>query len=549
METAPANPILDEREGPAWLAQLLLALAQERSLDGVLRKAIDAAAAVPGVALARVYLLAPGDICPTCPQRPACPDQTQCLHAVVNGGQLLHVAPEKWLKLEDDYRRIPLGVYPAGQAVARNEAVVRSKREGEGWIADPGLAEREQVCGSINQPIRYRGTVLGLCSILLRWEPGPDARTVTRVLADHLGAAIANARAFAEIERLHQQLEMHNEYLREEIVAEGDFGGIIGQSPAIRNTLEQVDLVAPTDATVLIQGETGTGKELVAREIHKRSRRAPRPLVKVNCAAIPPELYESEFFGHARGAFTGALRDRAGRFEVADGGTLFFDEVGEIPLLLQSKLLRVLQEGTYERVGEERPRRVDVRVLAATNRVLKQEMAAGRFREDLYYRLSVIPITVAPLRERREDIPLLAVHFLDHACQWLHLRRPRLTRDHIRELQQYDWPGNVRELENVIERAVIMARRHGRLRFDLAGEGPRAPAPAAPPPSRQEGSRPEGVLPDAEVQQLERANILAALRQAGGRIRGPGGAAELLVLKPTTLASRIKALGIQKPTA
>jgi transcriptional regulator with GAF, ATPase, and Fis domain len=233
---------------------------------------------------------------------------------------------------------------------------------------------------------------------------------------------------------------------------------------------------------------------------------------------------------------------------VADGGTLFLDEVGEIPLLLQSKLLRVLQEGTYERVGEEQLRRVDVRVLAATNRVLKKEIAARRFREDLYYRLHVFPITVAPLRERREDIPLLASHFLDHASGRLHLPRPRLTRGHLRELEQYDWPGNIRELENVIERAVIMARRHGRLRFDLTGEGPRASPPPAPPPG-QEGSRPKVVLPDAEVRRLERENILAALQQSGGRIRGPGGAAELLGLKPTTLASRIKTLGIGKANA
>jgi formate hydrogenlyase transcriptional activator len=548
MEVAADNLVPANREGLVWLARLLLELAQERSLEGVLRKAIDAAVAVPGVALARVYLLAPGDICPTCPQQSVCPDQTQCLHAAVSGGPLLH-GEGGWSRQEDDYRRIPLGVYPAGRAVARGEAVVGRQREGEGWIADPVLAEREHVCASIHQPIRHRGTVLGLFAVLLRAEPGPDAETVTRVLADHLGVAIANARAFAEIERLRQQLELHNEYLREEIVAEGDFGGILGQGPAIRNTLEQIDLVAPTDATVLIQGESGTGKELVAREIHRRSRRAAGPLVKVNCAAIPPELYESEFFGHARGAFTGALRDRAGRFEVADGGTLFLDEVGDIPLLLQGKLLRVLQEGTYERVGEEQTRRVDVRVMAASNRILKKEMTAGRFREDLYYRLNVVPLTVAPLRERREDIPLLAAHFLDHACQRLHLRRPRLTRDHVRELQQYDWPGNIRELENVIERAVIMARRHGRLRFDLAGEGPRAPAPAALPPAGQEGSGAKAVLRDAAVRQLERENIQAALRQCGGRIRGSGGAAELLGLKPTTLASRIKTLGIRKPTA
>src|SRR5262249_1236805 len=196
-----------------------------------------------GVALARVYLLAPGDICPTCPQRHSCPDQTQCLHAAVNGGRLLHEATETWSRLEDDYRRIPLGVYPAGRAVARSEAVEGSRRDGEGWIADPDLAEREQLSSSINQPIRHGGTVLGLFSVLLRAEPGPAAQTATRVLADHLGAAIANARAFAEIERLRQQLELHNDYLREEIVAEGAFGGIIGQGPAIPNNLQQIDLV------------------------------------------------------------------------------------------------------------------------------------------------------------------------------------------------------------------------------------------------------------------------------------------------------------------
>src|SRR5262249_45691815 len=212
------------------------------------------------------------------------------------------------------------------------------------------------------------------------------------------------------------------------------------------------------------------------------------------------------------------------RFEVADGGTLYLDEVGEIPLLLQSKLLRVLQEGTYERVGEEQPRRVDVRLLAATNRVLKKEMAAGRFREDLYYRLHVVPVTVAPWRERREDIPLSAAHFLDHACGRLHLRRPRLTRGHVQELEQYDWPGNIRELENVIERAVIMARRHGRLRFDLAGEGPQAPPPAAPP-AGQGGSRPKGGPPDAAGRRAGRGELPAGRAPGGGRSARAGGGA------------------------
>ena len=228
--------------------------------------------------------------------------------------------------------------------------------------------------------------------------------------------------------------------------------------------------VAPSDATVLILGETGTGKELIARAVHQRSRRRDKPLVRVNCTSIPKELFESEFFGHAKGAFTGAIKDRAGRFEAAAGGTLFLDEVGEIPLELQSKLLRVLQEKSYERVGEEKTRRADVRIVAATNRDLKKEVAAGRFREDLYYRLNVFPLRVAALRERKEDIPLLANHFVELLVKELGCPKPRLTRAGIETLQGYDWPGNIRELRNVIERAVIFAQG-GALEFDVPGIG------------------------------------------------------------------------------
>jgi DNA-binding NtrC family response regulator len=241
---------------------------------------------------------------------------------------------------------------------------------------------------------------------------------------------------------------------------------MIGQSAALRQITKQIEMVAPTDASVLILGETGTGKELIAGEIHRKSRRRAKPLVRVNCACIPKELYESEFFGHARGAFTGACRDRIGRFEAAEGGTLFLDEIGEIPVELQSKLLRVLQEKCYERVGEDRTRHADVRIVAATNRDLKREVAAGRFREDLYYRLNVFPVKVAALRERKEDIPLLAKHFLELSVKELRCPTPRLTRAGLETLQGYDWPGNIRELRNVIERAVIFARC-GALEFDL----------------------------------------------------------------------------------
>jgi PAS domain S-box-containing protein len=338
--------------------------------------------------------------------------------------------------------------------------------------------------------------------------------------------------ALAEVDRLRERLELENAYLQEEIRIETNPRGIIGRSQAIQTTLRQVKLVAPTTAAVMITGESGTGKELIARAIHEASGRRDRPLIRVNCAAIPRELFESEFFGHVRGAFTGAVRDRIGRFELADGGTLFLDEIGEIPLELQGKLLRVLQEGNFERVGEERTRGVDVRLIAATNRDLKQEVARGKFREDLYFRLNVFPVESVPLRERREDIPLLAQHFLMLKSDL------RLSEGDARRLTRYDWPGNVRELQNVIERAAILAQ-NGRLRIDL----PDGAAPSTGPGRPRADARPV-VLTSSEMRDHERANIVAALQACAGKVFGPGGAAELLDVKPTTLASRMKVLGI-----
>ncbi len=340
--------------------------------------------------------------------------------------------------------------------------------------------------------------------------------------------------AHAEVQRLRKRLELENAYLQEQIRIDGNHHGIIGRSAAIQKTLSQVELVAPTDATVLITGESGTGKELVARAIHEASRRSNRPLIRVNCAAIPADLFESEFFGHARGAFKGALRDRVGKFELADGGTLFLDEVGEIPPALQGKLLRVLQEGQFERVGEARTRDVDVRMIAATNRDLKALARRSKFREDLYFRLNVFPIDLVPLRERADDIPLLAMHLLDGACRKLKTSGLRLTEADARRLAQYQWPGNVRELQNVIERAAILAR-NGRVRIDL----PESPASGRRAPASGK------ILTDDDRRERDRANILAALEASRGRVFGHGGAAELLDVKPTTLASRIKTLGIR----
>jgi PAS domain S-box-containing protein len=346
--------------------------------------------------------------------------------------------------------------------------------------------------------------------------------------------------AHEEVDRLRKRLELENAYLQEQIKIDGNHHGIIGRSAAIQQTIRQVELVAPTNATVLITGESGTGKELVARGIHEASHRSHRPLIRVNCAAIPADLFESEFFGHAKGAFAGALRDRTGRFELADGGTLFLDEVSEIPLAMQGKLLRVLQEGQFERVGEARTRDVDVRVIAATNRDLKAQVRRGYFREDLYFRLNVFPVDLVPLRERIDDIPLLAVHLLRGASKKLKTGELRLTEGDARRLTQYAWPGNVRELQNVIERAAIIAR-NGRVRIDLpdVGTSVHVGRKTSPPVTK------EAVLTDDDRRERDRGNIMAALSVCGGKIFGPGGAAELLDIKPTTLASRIKTLGIR----
>ena len=341
--------------------------------------------------------------------------------------------------------------------------------------------------------------------------------------------------ALVEVGELKDRLQEENIYLQEEIGARQRIGEIIGESPAIRNLEEAIETVAPTDANVFVTGETGTGKELVARALHNLSRRKNKTLIKVNCASIPRDLFESEFFGHVRGAFTGAIRDRVGRFQLADRGTLFLDEVGEIPLEMQSKLLRVLQEGQFERVGSEKTHQVNVRIVAATNRDLKKEIEAGRFRQDLYYRLNVFPIEVAPLRSRVEDIPLLATHFLEQACKELNVPKRRLTQAGAVDLQGYDWPGNVRELRNVIERSVITSKS-AVLRFDLPSREP-----------RQSTDRATDPVPHRELKQRERDNLLAALQATGWKIYGPGGAAELLQIKPTTLASRVKKMGLKKP--
>lgn len=536
--------LADRRFDPNIAAHLLLEMAQERSLDLLLDRVVRRAVERPDVACLQIWLLGKGGECFSCPRRPQCSDPGRCLHLVAGIAKSMDGTLSEAPHFTSPQQCIPLGHGLLGTVAAsgRQILVIDAMAERE-RVCDIEWIEREQIRGCGGTAIQFKGEILGVIAGFMRDVLPSESHMWGQIVADHIGAAIANARAFQEIERLKSQLELQNTYLQEEVLEAKAFGDLVGQSAALRQTISQIDLVAPTDASVLIFGETGTGKELVAHEIHRRSQRTDKPFVRVNCASIPRELYESEFFGHVKGAFTGALKDRAGRFETADGGSLFLDEVGEIPLELQGKLLRVLQEKHYERVGEDRTRQADVRIIGATNRDLKQEVAAGRFRQDLYYRLHVFPIHVAPLKERLEDIPLLAQHFINLSVRELRCPKPRLTRAAVAQLQAYNWPGNIRELRNVIQRAVILARG-GPLHFDLPATGspPRAPLHK---PGRPAGEG-RAFLTETEMQQRERDNLVAALESANWKVMGAGGAAELLGVKATTLFSRMKKLGLQK---
>jgi len=353
---------------------------------------------------------------------------------------------------------------------------------------------------------------------------------------------LRNVNERLEAEQKIRSLTVETEYLREEISSLVGADEIIGGSEALRKVLADVKEVAVTDATVLILGETGTGKELIAHAIHRSSRRRDRPLIKVNCATMPATLIESELFGHEQGAFTGATKKREGRFALAHGGTIFLDEVGELPLDLQSKLLRVLQEGEFEPVGSSQTRKVDVRVLAATNRDIESAARTGKFREDLYYRLNVFPIQVPPLRERRGDVGPLAAGFAKKFAQRMGRSIQPLSDDCIRRLEAYRWPGNVRELQNIVERAVITSR-DGRLNLDRAlPESVNTVAGAV----TNDSSTVQRVHTAKELEELERNNIIAALKSTEWKVAGENGAAQLLGVKPTTLSSRMKALCIER---
>jgi len=392
----------------------------------------------------------------------------------------------------------------------------------------------------VGYPLLFRGELLGVLG-------GLSTRTLAREEFEHLAVfasqaalAIQCARMLAALERSRARLAAENEYLREEITSERGFEEIVGRSPALAATLRQVERVAATDATVLLTGETGTGKELVARAVHGLSARRERALVKVSCAASSPGLVESELFGHEKGAFTGALQRRIGRFELANGGTLYLDEVGELTPDVQAKLLRVLQGQEFERVGGSVAIRTDARIVAATNRDLESEVAAGRFRADLFYRLNVFPVRIPPLRERPADVPLLVQHFLAQLQRKLARPLKAVSAEGMARLQRYRWPGNIRELQNVVERAAVLAT-------SPVVEIPEALLPAdcgEAAAAVKAGAGAISTLADAE-----REHILRALRETGGVIHGPKGAARLLAINANTLRSRMQKLGIARPPA
>ena len=474
-------------------------------------------------AFARIWLIGPGDRCSDCYKASDCSNRNQCLHLKASAGLNSN--------LDGEYRRIPLGALKIGKIaqgfgpMQTNDVLGDDRLPNKPWMKDNGL---QSFAG---YPLVFRGDVLGVIAMFGRRPLAEEECERLATFAHQAATAIKNAQLFAEVEQLTIRLQAENVYLREEINLEHHFDEFIGESQAIKAVLRKVEQVAPTDSTVLLLGETGTGKELIARAVHDLSPRRARPLVRVNCGAIPANLVESELFGHEKGAFTGALAKRIGRFELADGGTIFLDEVGELPLDAQVKLLRVLQEREFERIGSGRSTKVDIRVIAATNRDLGMAVNSGAFRSDLLYRLNVFPIELPPLRNRPSDIPLFVRAFVERFSKKFGKRLDQIPQRTMDRLMHYAWPGNVRELENVIERAAILS-----------------PGPLL---QIDEGLLPSNHARDSvascTLEDVERAHIIRVLQEVDWVVEGKQGASTRLGLHPNTLRSRMQKLKINKP--
>jgi transcriptional regulator with GAF, ATPase, and Fis domain len=505
------------------LGKISLRMASKLDLTELLSEITRSLVQDLDAALARIWLLRPGDLCATCSLASQCRDRTKCLHLVASAGLTE--------RLDGTHRRVPLGTLKIGQIAQSRQPVLTNDPLGDPRISDKDWVRREQLRAFAGYPLDFAGEVLGVLAMFARRELLDEEFERLGVFAAQAAIAFKNALLFEEVSQLSRRLEAENVYLKEELRSELR-PGVVGKSKAIREVLARIERVAPTQSTVLLLGETGTGKELFANAVHELSPRRGTAFVKVNCAAIAPALIESELFGHEKGAFTGALQRRLGRFELAHGGTLFLDEVAELPVEAQAKLLRVLQEREFERVGSSKTLQADVRVICATNRNLETEVAEKRFRQDLFYRLNVFPISVPPLRDRSEDIRLLVEHFVDRFATRAGRRFARIGVRTLELLEAYSWPGNVRELQNVIERSVILCDAD-EFSIDERWLG----AGSAP----AEGNA--GTLPE-QLGAREKQMIEAALAQTSGKVFGPLGAAVKLGMPPTTLSSKIKALKI-----
>jgi formate hydrogenlyase transcriptional activator len=537
-ETVPArNPVLDDAHRTTLLLRTWEAVSTERELPGVLASLVDVLAPVVPFDAVSIIDFSPEN---RVPREDGLEHRLMALH-VVGRTSIEGENPKELLDKADRYNRPPpldarrpLIPYPdkyddgemAGAPIACDDLLQK-----EGWYRHEFYLAEDGIRSYVSVPLVMRGKVIGVAAFVRVQQRAfpPGELAILKDVSRALSVATANALANEEIRKLREQTEAENICLRAQLGQAPWFEDILAHSPELKRVLETVEQVAFTDATVLITGETGTGKELIARAIHRRSPRARGPLVKVNCAAIPPTLLASELFGHERGAFSGAVERRKGRFEQAHGGTLFLDEIGELPQEMQVLLLRVLQEREFERLGGTQTLRVDVRLVAATNRDLAEDVRSGRFRSDLYYRLNVFPVHVPPLRERGEDIPPLVAHFAEKYGERFGRKISRIERNSLDTLQAHAWPGNVRELENTIERAVILSR-NGVLSVDAG---------------MLRGAATETTAEDPTLSE-ERNAIEAALKASRGKVSGEKGAALRIGLPASTLEFRIKKLGIDK---
>lgn len=513
---------------------LLLRMAQCHDLDQLFALVTDHLGRLHDTALCRIWLMEQADPqrCATCRHFYDCPEHRRCLRLAAGYGQS-RVSGETWTALDGSHQRFPLGRGKVGLIAASGEAFhVDAVSPDMSWVSDPAWIAREGVSTFLGQPLTHKGEVLGVLALFSRSRHDGLALDRLRLIADYLAVSLANAQQFEELTRLKRRLEIENTYLQRDSAAPGPV--LVGESPAIRALKESIRRVAFTAAPVLITGEVGTGKGAVAAELHRQSAVAGGPLVKVDCAAISPAQFEREFLGERQGDVV-----HVGFLEAAEHGTLLLQNINDIPLEVQGKLLGIIHSGSFLRPGDRARRPVRTRFLAATHSDLLQQVRQGRFREDLYYQLNVLALDVPPLRERKEDIPLLADHFLSAFAAQLHRSAPALPPDVLPVLQTYDWPGNVRELRNILLRTLITAP-DGRLDARQLAASLRTEALSPEAAGR--------VYTEKEMVALARDNLIRALEQCGRKIYGPDGAAALLGISPTTFCSRLKKYGISRRT-